>query len=170
MGEIIQTILISVLSSSMVAALISQFFARKNLKTSQYIDVITSERIKWIGNVRDDITILVSSVIIHIRNAYRIDPDFIESQKEDYKKIDEGLKSILSKSEIVTKAILLKLKLNPVEDGDIILLLDEIILLFTPIAYNIADSSGVDSEKLISLCQAMLKREWEKVKDETREK
>lgn len=162
--------IISIIFSGITSAFVANIYGRRNLKSSQYINVITSERIKWIGNVRDDITILVSSVMIHISNAYHEDTDSGINQREFYDEIDMGVKSVLSKSEIVTKAVLLKLKLNPAEDNDIICILDDIILLFTPIAYNIANSSGINCENLINLCQAMLKREWEKVKDETRKK
>ena len=162
--------IISIIFSGITSAFVANIYGRRNLKSSQYINVIASERIKWISNVRDDITILVSSVMIHIDNAYREDADSGINQREVYDKIDMGVKSVLSKSEIVTKAVLLKLKLNPAEDNDIICILDDIILLFTPIAYNIANSSEINCGNLINLCQAMLKREWEKVKDETRKK
>ncbi len=165
--------IITIIFSGVTSAIVSNIYSRRNLKSSQYIDVITSERIKWIGNVRDDITALVSSVMIHIGNAYHEDTESGINLRETYDRIDTGLKSVLGKSEIVTKAVLLKLKLNPAEDGDIIGILDVIIDLFTPITYNIANSNcweEIDREKLINLCQAMLKREWERVKDETRKK
>ena len=63
--------IISIIFSGITSAFVANIYGRRNLKSSQYINVITSERIKWISNVRDDITILVSSVMIHIDNAYR---------------------------------------------------------------------------------------------------
>ena len=59
--------LLLLLSSGVIAAFVAQLYTRKNLKTSQYINVITSERIKWIQDVRNEFSVLLSSVFFIIQ-------------------------------------------------------------------------------------------------------
>lgn len=185
----IVTITASVLSSGVLAAYISQLYARKNLKTSQYIDVITSERIKWIDTVRRDVSLLASSVMIYMENGDRItsinkpiDIDFLEEiipedqiseilaeQKEHKRVIEQELKMLSSRCEIVKMAMLLKLKLNPTEDVEIIHILDNVTKEFSKISCKV-DSGIIECDSLIDKCQQMFKREWDKVKEETKKK
>ena len=64
--------LLLLLSSGVIAAFVAQLYTRKNLKTSQYINVITSERIKWIQDVRNEFSVLLSSVIFYLLNSNKI--------------------------------------------------------------------------------------------------
>ena len=43
--------IISIIFSGITSAFVANIYGRRNLKSSQYINVITSERIKWISNV-----------------------------------------------------------------------------------------------------------------------
>lgn len=180
----IMSLIVSIMSSGVIAAAISQYFGRKNLKTSQYITVITSERLKWIEIVRSDMTALVSSVLMHQENSCKImnvseeeenilyeafNFDEIEEQYRVSGIVERELNLLLSRSEIVRKAILLKLKLNPKEDSGIINILDDIITVFSNIGNDFSNSvKRIKCDSLVLECQNMLKREWDKVKEETR--
>lgn len=187
----IVTVIISVLSSSVFAALISQYFARKNLKTSQYIDVITSERIKWIDTVRSDVALLSSSVLVYMKNGDSIrnrdrflDIDYIremtsctDEEAENMVINDNEFKRVLgneikilpSRTDIVKLSMFIKLKLNPIEDIEIIHILDNIIEEFSKINCMI-NPNIVECDSLIESCQLMFKREWDKVKEETKKR
>lgn len=183
---------IGIISSGVISMFISQKYGRKNLKTSQYISVVTSERIKWIEKVREEFAVLISSVILHVQNGSRIvnydkpyfSRIFLESANEyeieEYENaqnksirisnaVKPEFKSALSKREIVEKSILLKLKLNSQEDNDIISILDNIIRTFSVVTLDVS-THNIEYDRLANRCQEMLKREWEKVKEETRNK
>lgn len=184
--------LLLLLSSGVIAAFVAQFYTRKNLKTSQYINVITSERIKWIQDVRDEFSVLLSSVILYLLNsdkvvhesAFMITQELLDVACEeeiqdmayDFQKkksvsniIQDEFENALSKREIVEKSILLKMKLNPKEDVEIISILDDIINTFSIVSFDVS-FQGIRYEELVTCCQNMFKREWEKVKEETRTK
>ena len=72
-------IVLSSLISGIIASFITMKFTRENLKTTKYIDTITSERIKWIQLVRSDLTELVSSILIHQKNTDHLN-DLIEDK------------------------------------------------------------------------------------------
>lgn len=129
-------------------------------------------------------TTLVSSVLMHQENSRKImnvseedmnilydalNPDEIEAMYKVSGIVESELNSLLSRSEIVRKSLLLKLKLNPKEDSGIINILDDIIIIFSNIGNDLSKSTGnIKCDSLVLECQEMLKREWEKVKEETR--
>ena len=38
------------------ATILGHYFTRRNIKTSKFIDVITTERIKWLTTIRNDVS------------------------------------------------------------------------------------------------------------------
>lgn len=170
----IGTIIVTILSSSVIASWILQYSARKNLKTSQYVDVVTSERIRWIENFRLDFSVLLSSVIFYIKNDNNLISENKGYNRSDDEfelsgRIKDEYKHILSRSAIVEKSLILKLKLNPKEDAEIMSYLDIIIENFSDMSHEIGDKDVIYND-LIQKCQYMFKREWEKVKVETEKK
>ncbi|MGE4309158.1 hypothetical protein [Bacteroides sp.] len=168
---VIATIITSVLSSGVLATYISQRSARKNLKTSQYVNVVTAERIRWIENFRLDFSLLLSSVLFYINNQENLisENGGYNRTNDEYElssRIKDEYKYILGRSAIVEKSIILKLKLNPNQDVEIIQYLDEIINTFSDMSKEVA-SADVDYNDLVRKCQDMFKIEWEKVKTET---
>lgn len=184
--------LASIFLSGVASVFISQCYGRKNLKTSQYVTIITSERIKWIEKVREEFAELLSSVILYLLNSHivvnydkphisqdmsnEIDEDVLEGIYNDqldnirYSNIVKlEMDSALTKREIVERAILLKLKLNPQEDSEILSILDDIIRAFSMVTFYLGNQN-IEYDKLSNKCQEMLKREWEKVKSETQNK
>jgi len=182
--------------TGLVTSLITIWYTRKNLKTTKYIDTITTERIKWIQVVRTDLTELVSSIMIHLKNTnYLIELINLKDQKDDdnhvkdrdpdsfsineltdysdltrnIKNAENALNKVLTRSEIVNKATLLKLRFNPIEDSEIISLLNLVIENFADYSKQIKDIQ-ININELTDKSQKVLKREWEKVKREVNKK
>jgi len=191
---------INILSTSaltgLIAAILTVWFTRKNLKTTKYIDTITNERIKWIQIVRADLTELVSALLIHYKNTEYLndminekeqqdytnyvisrEPDSYENEElRDYSELQKNIenaqidfKKVLSRSEIVNKAILLKLRFNPYEDMDIINQLNIVIDNYADYSKKTKDIM-IDINELTNKSQQVLKREWDKVKHEVDKK
>ena len=179
-----------------VASILTIWFTRKNLKTSKYIDTITSERIKWIQVVRTDLTELVSSLLIHLKNTDYLEDMISEKERQDYtnyvvsrepdsysdeelqgyselqrniESTGDALKNVLTRSGIVNKATLLKLRFNPVEDIDIINQLNKVIESFADYSKKTSEID-FDISQLTDKSQEVLKREWDKVKNEVNKK
>ncbi|WP_321518913.1 hypothetical protein [uncultured Bacteroides sp.] len=182
--------------TGLIASILTVWLTRKNLKTTKYIDTIVNERIKWIQIVRADLTELVSALLIHDKNTEYLSNMINKKEQQDYANYvtsrdsdsydDEELreyselernienaqiefKKVLSRSEIVNKAILLKLRFNSDEDSDII---DQLNIVID----NYADYSKkpndimIDINELTAKSQQVLKREWDKVKAEVDKK
>ncbi|HHE39239.1 MAG TPA: hypothetical protein ENL20_11805 [Candidatus Cloacimonetes bacterium] len=167
------------------------------MKTTKYIDTITVERIKWIQIVRNDFNILISSLLIHINNTDylkelinemirkdhteqlvgvyrdRTDEDIQEYSelKSDIEDVESAFNKVMTRSEIVNKALLMKLKMkmNPKDDIEIIDYLDKIVNYFSDYSKEI-NKFDIDLKSIIDKVQELLKREWDKVKTEVRKK
>jgi hypothetical protein len=166
-----------------MASIISIYFTRKNVKTSKYIDTITSERIKWIEKVRTEIADLLAEMQEYLRLRYlivskNIQFDFdkqkdIEVLIEEFHKINETSElereiSKISKVDLIKKLQTLKLRLNCSDDKEIIDILDFYILIVSQECDRQQSINGWDKlSRLVELTQIMLKKEWEKVKNET---
>jgi len=193
--------IVTILSTSFLTGLLASFvtvwFTRKNLKTTKYIDTITVERIKWIQIVRNDFNILISSLLIHINNTDylkelinemirkdhteqlvgvyrdRTDEDIQEYSelKSDIEDVESAFNKVMTRSEIVNKALLMKLKMkmNPKDDIEIIDYLDKIVNYFSDYSKEI-NKFDIDLKSIIDKVQELLKREWDKVKTEVRKK
>jgi hypothetical protein len=77
--------------------------------------------------------------------------------------------NVLTRSEIVNKATLLKLRFNPIEDRDIISYLNLIIENFADYSKRTKDIQ-INITELTDKSQQVLKREWDKVKGEVNNK
>lgn len=187
-----QTLITVALSTS--AALFAVWITRKNLRTSKYIDTVTAERIKWIETVRNDFSLLISSILIIRENEEKYHEIKFEAERigyvrnitnRDYLEDDELssdydtdkllsnmnllLKKCLTPAEVVLKSTQLQLKLNPNEDTGIIKSLELISNEFSNASFKKADSK-IQLEQLINSVQSLLKREWKRVKDEVHNK
>lgn len=182
--------------TGLITSLITIWYTRKNLKTTKYIETITTERIKWIQVVRTDLTELVSSIMIHLRNTDYLNELTTEKEQRDYAnyvvsrdpdsysndelsdyadltrniaQTENALNKVLTRSEIVNKATLLKLRFNPIEDRDIISHLNLIIENFADYSKQTKDIQ-INITELTDKSQQVLKREWDKVKGEVDKK
>ena len=165
------------------------------MKTTKFIETITIERIRWIQIVRDDFTGLISSILIHLNNteylnelkdekirqehteylvgAYRenTDEDLQEFSRlnNDILNVEHAISKTLTRREIASKALLIKLKLNPKDDIEIIKDLDKIIDFFSDYSKNMKEFD-LNLNIVVEKTQNLLKREWDKVKFEVQEK
>lgn len=191
--------LIKILSTSILTGLVASgvtvWITRKNLKTTNYIETITSERIKWIQVVRNDFNDLISSILIHLNNTEYLDNlkdekirqdrtehivgayrQYTDEGLQEYSKLNRNILNVenaisktLTHSEIASKALLIKLKLNPNEDIDIIKDLDKIVDFFSDYS-KIMKEFDINLKLTVEKTQNLLKREWDKVKIEVQKK
>jgi hypothetical protein len=191
---LLKGVIASVLTG-VVASVLTVWFTRKNLRTTKYIDTITAERIKWIQIVRNDFNELIASMMILINNseylrdlknekirqehteylvgAYR------ESTDEDLQEFSElsdnivvlenEINKVMTRSEIANKALLIKLKMNPEDDIEIIADLDKIVTYFSNYSNDIK-KFDLEINSTVDKVQRLLKREWDKVKIEVKKK
>ena len=78
---------IAVSACSMLISLLALFYARKNLKMQKYIDVVTAQRIKWIYELRQDFSMIISHLylIVYLRSyAEREEDEFVSQFNIDH--------------------------------------------------------------------------------------
>ena len=181
--------------TGVVASILTVWFTRKNLRTTKYIDTITTERIKWIQIVRNDFNELIASMMIRINNSDHLrelknekirqehteyligayhestDEDLQEfselSEKAEH--IENEINNVMTRSEIVNKALLIKLKMNPEDDVEIISDLNRIVEYFSSYSNEIK-LFDLDLNSTVDKVQSLLKKEWDKVKVEVSKK
>ena len=132
-----------------------------HLKNTDYLNELTNEK------ERSDYSNYVVS-----REPDSYSDDELQEYSDLTKNIvntGNALKKVLTRSEIVNKAILLKLRFNPNEDLDIINHLNLIIENFADYSKQTKDIQ-INITELIDKSQQVLKREWDKVKREVNQK
>ncbi|MGD9885185.1 MAG: hypothetical protein AB7J30_16235 [Hyphomicrobium sp.] len=121
---------------------------------------VTAERVKWINALRENVAELTGLTYNWSASGTWDETSGEPGQdKERQKARDE---TVLKLDRL---QMLIKLQLNPIEDQAIISKLDE--LRGHTHKFRI-DQLKADLSALISMVQALLKDEWEKVKDEAR--
>lgn len=78
---------VAVSACSMLISLLALFYARKNLKMQKYIDVVTAQRIKWIYELRQDFSMIISHLylIVYLRSyAEREEDEFVSQFNIDH--------------------------------------------------------------------------------------
>lgn len=137
------------LIGALFGAVVSLLAARR----STYINSVTVERSKWIGELRANLANLASHVMSMNRSLLD-DQDFLHSDR--YRSIEQ---------EIYRLSALIRLQLNPSNeiDANLLRILDQ----FTDSFNNPTDFKWAGHEfLLVSHAQWLLKAEWEKVKAE----
>ena len=135
---------------ALTGVIISAFISFSITKKTNYLNVITSERSKWLNAVREDISSFISIIgeMHYIVRGY-------SNEKLSGKMLSEADKYI----------VLIKLKLNPdgQEEKKILENLHEFLM-----AGQKNDSAGFGAARaeLIINCQHLFKKEWEKIKSE----
>lgn len=177
---------VAVSACSMLISLLALFYARKNLKMQKYIDVVTTQRIKWIGELRADFSAILSYVYLstYVEDvAAKWQLNFDENVEEffgddeGYYSVQDNLKRFrqvkISEStpenyaEFIRRIDLCILKLNPSDSRDEKLI--EELEKFKLLPYD--HQPGTLNELLIKIRDMMgeiLKSEWERVKKEVR--
>ncbi len=159
---------------------------RKNLKSTKYIDTITTERIKWLNILRDEISEIVSIISeslifygVEIKNIEEENPNedkIVETNYELLKHYFDAntsnllvYKKSLGYAEIIKKLYILKLRFNPKEDIATLNYIQFFIDFYNQENINESDIRQAKNniELLTENVQSLLKKEWEKVKKET---
>ena len=130
------------------------FYNYRNSKKTSFINTVTAERVKWLQNVRENISNFCSLTL-----------NWSEETDTD-KKLSQELDKLI---------YLIQLQLNPdgETDKEIVSLINETKKQLYP-RQNIANQIKARKElnrileKLVEVSQRMLKEEWDKVKDESK--
>lgn len=188
MGEIIKEYVVPIgVFSTLLATFFNIYYTRKNLKTSKYIDVVTTERIKWLSIIRSEVSELISIIsetLIIFNNeiesieSQNLSEDYVNSQNHSYQihSLDALTKNALvikdkvDYRELNTKLNLLKLRFNPHEDVTIISKINYFIAFYKNeyTESKDVDKANLELQLLVENIQKMLKNEWEKIKKESR--
>jgi hypothetical protein len=169
------------------ATIIGYFSTRRNLKTSKYIDVVTTERIKWLAIIRNEVaevaTTMKETLVFYEREIESIEHEnpsqttindaSYEHQKHYFDSITNNAFSkneLPTSKDLISRLIILKLRFNPKDDLSTLNLIDYFVEFYQK-KYkntgNLNEASG-KIDLFISEIQQMLKREWEKVKKESK--
>ena len=131
---------------TLILGLVNLYFNLRSARRTSFINTVTSERVKWIAKVRENVATLCSLC----------DQWMWHKTQESTPDLQRQIES--KKNEV-------RLQLNPgdSEDREIARLLDGLpsrVQSMTPEDYRARQTL------LINATQAMLKREWDKVKEE----
>lgn len=131
---------------TLVLGVVNLYLNLQSAKRTAFVNAVTSERIKWIAKVRENVSTLCAlcDQWLHHRR-------------------DNNLAELARQIEQVKNEIRLQMNPEDPEDMDIVRLLARLP----------SPSIGLSSEEyvrlqenLVTATQSMLKREWDKVKDE----
>ncbi len=185
----------SIITSAITGVIISAiniYYVRKNLKTTKYIDIITKEKIRLIKITGTDLSELISSILVHLKNEDYYTELIVDKELQDYANsisgrdidtfsneelidysglrrnighVENAMENVLTRSEIINKAISLKLNFNPVNDIDIINQLNIIIEDFANYSNQIKDFK-IDMDELVEKSQIVLNEKWKDIESE----
>ena len=186
MSSIIENIpmTVAVSACSMLISLLALFYARKNLKMQKYIDVVTTQRIKWIGELRSDFSAILSYVYLSAYVEEVADKwqfyfdecieDFYDD--EGYYSVQDNIKRLRQAktsestpenyAEFIRRIDLCILKLNPSDSRDEKLV--EELEKFKLVPFGDYEKGKLDKLliKIRDMMTEILKIEWERVKKE----
>ncbi|WHF52402.1 hypothetical protein QGN23_03760 [Chryseobacterium gotjawalense] len=173
--------------STFIVGVYNIYIIRKNLKSTKFIETITTERIKWLNILREEISEIISiisdSLIFYNKGVSSIveeDPNensaFNRKYNDSMHNLDTNTSELLSYknkidySEVIKKLYILKLRFNPSEDSETLSYVQYFIEFYNK-EYKSADDL-IEAKNKIDLfvknIQLLLKKEWEKVKRETK--
>jgi len=122
-------------------------------RRTQFINTVTSERVKWIQELRKNISALTGAI-----HTWTLTYKGARSPEE----CDEERKLL---AEIDRLRYLVRLQLNPKDDPD--KEIEQIIITLSELSNATSIDPVLDAlEELTKKTQILLKKEWEKVKDE----
>lgn len=191
MNEFLKEILPISVVLTFIGTMITLYYTRRNIKTIKYIDIITSERIKWLDTIRNDST----NIITNIHYTLKIYADIIQNNKKEIENYEYNKeipneaqtryfdaptssafgqkKEVWSQSNFINQLYMFRLRLNYKENNDVIQILDYFIKFYIESDYksqNDIDKAREKANKLTDKIHNILKSEWEKVKKETQGK
>jgi len=177
---------IAISACSMLISLLALFYARNNIKMQKYIDVVTAQRIKWIGELRADFSAILSYVYLstYVEDVadkwqFNFDENIEEffGDDEGYYSVQDNLKRFRqvktsestpeNYADFIRRIDLCILKLNPSDSRDEMLI--EELEEFKLIPYDHQPEALKELlMKIRNMMSGILKCEWERVKKEVR--
>ena len=132
---------------TLILGIVNLFFNLKSAKRTSFINTVTSERLKWIAKVRENVSTLCA-----LCDQWILHPNH------------QPMPDLLRQIEQVKNGLRLQLNPNDAEDQDIERLLER----FPSWTKSMSPEDYHKLQELfVNATQAMLKREWDKVKDES---
>jgi hypothetical protein len=174
---------------TLVVSILGIIYSRKNIRTSKYIETITTERLKWLEIIRNEVTDLISNIYFTLKIyskkvediQFDANPDrVINSSIQDTNIFDAKTDiafadrpNAWSETDFIKKLNIFKLRLNPKEDIEIIKIADYFIKFYAVSEFK-SEGELIEAQKKVDLLvekvQVLLKTEWEKCKYETNRK
>lgn len=174
-----------------ITSLVSVHYTRKNMKTTKYIETITTERIKWLDTIRDEVSSITTEIALIITKTNQL-LDILDERsmyvhvlsdsKPNAAEVLEKMDKLKTKAKDVQKEIyesgrkrnliksisILSLRLNYIEDELIIKKLDDTKDILSKQSYDRDDLKVLDRfiEEIVVDFRKILKSEWDKVHDE----
>jgi len=187
MKDLVQTWLVPIgVLLTFLTSIYTAKLSRKNVKTTKYIETITSERIKWLEIIRREVTDLITNIYFTLKIYSSKIADLHELSNNEPPTTNYSLSfnamtgiafslrtTAWSESDFILKLNLLKLRLNPKNDKEILDIIDYFIKFYCDSDNKSEEEvsrAKLHVEKLLILFQGVLKNEWEKCKKETRSK
>jgi len=122
----------------------------RNSKRTTFINTVTSERVKWIQNMRESISTLCGRTYYWVMTQDELSPEDSNAVRKDVDRL----------------RMLVKLQLNPkgTLDNELIRLVEEI-----PKVTHKLHETQLKSllDEIVRKSQLLLKEEWDKVRDES---
>jgi hypothetical protein len=141
------------IAATFVVALINLVYAILNNRKTAYVNTVTASRLKWINSLRDKVSAFIS-VTVRILN-----PEKLTQTPED-------VQALLRERDTLTHQIVLHLNPNDAEDLAIQKAVESVVDLTQQAAYS------AELQKLLvhlrNATQAYLKKEWTRVKRESK--
>ena len=125
------------------------FQSHRATRRASFINTVTSQRIKWLEQLRQDV-----STFVGLTHSWSRIPDEDEPEKADFLK------------EIDKLRYLIRLRLNPDDEPD--KKISQLVKKIPDLTHESKRDQLYDAlEQLTAATQEMLKAEWEKVKSES---
>jgi hypothetical protein len=173
-----------------IGTLISIYYSRKNLKTTKYIDTVTSDRIKQLSMIRTIVAVLISKLSIgfdileieskSLRREIGMMDYYEDNDDEYYAAGDVKIELVFSeannswtKEELIKNLYWLKLWIDDEQYSKLFELIDYFIALFEHKSLISEQETKEANKKLILLLKEthnLISNELKIIKDETRGK
>jgi len=156
-----ETVLLALIAAvpSLVVSLVSIIISGLREKHASSLKIVTNSRIEWLELLRNEI----SEYITLSQKCF-----YCGVLQKGTATFDEGIKFLDVSSQTVALGYKLILRLNPIEDESIIVLLKNINKSISGNEVKVpADEFMRNLDSLVEESHKILKKEWEKVKNES---
>jgi hypothetical protein len=134
------------------AAIFNLIYSIRNDSKTRFVNTVTSSRMKWIDSLRDKVSAYIS-VTVRLLN-----PEMVKREPD-------ATSSLIRERDTLRQQVILHLNPEDDKDQDIKTCVNQVFALSTRGVYT--DEVANLLEHLREVTGAYLKKEWEKVKDES---